>query len=470
MTDRPRRPHAALAAFLSFVFPGLGQAYAGEGVLAAVFAAPVMLLLIGVVALALFVGRVRNDVLSPTFLTGLAVLNLTLMAWRLASIILAGRRGLRAPRRLAAVTMLFVLVLGTVGMHAWAATAIGQVSSALDEVFAGGISAPGGGAGPLNRPEYRWDGTERITFLLLGIDAGAGRPEALTDTILVVSIDPVARKAVMISIPRDTGYLPLPDRTVYADGVYPWKINQLTTDADRNPGQWCPDLAGDAAASCGLRTLERVVGLYVGIPVQYYATVDLQGFANLIDALGGVTLCLDGKLVDPEYGGPTWHGTGIELAAGCHQYDGPHALAYARIRKGWMELPDGTREPQNDFKRADRQQVVMLALRQKLAQADLIFALPPILRAVGRTVNTDFPRALAGDLASLLPLITGPGIERVVLGYPDFVDPPVDPLKNYLLIPRRNDIRTEMQRLFGATLDGWYLGSDARRPPAAGPA
>jgi len=72
-----------------------------------------------------------------------------------------------------------------------------------------------------------------------------------------------------------------------------------------------------AAPHCGVRTLERAIGLYLGIPIQYYATVDLQGFADLIDALGGVTLCLDGKMVDPEYGGPTWPRVGIELQAGC---------------------------------------------------------------------------------------------------------------------------------------------------------
>jgi len=466
MTDRPRRPIAALAAILSFVFPGLGQAYAGERGLAAVFAAPVVLLLIGVGAVVALVGQLRNDILSPTFLLGVVVLDFILMAWRLAAIIHAGRP--RGRWSLPTVAIVLILVTATVGMHVWTANAVGQVTTALDEVFTGGLSAPGGGGGPLNRPSYRWDGTERISFLLLGIDAGPGRPEALTDTILVLSIDPVAKTAAMVSIPRDTGYLPLPDRSVYRDGVYPWKINQLTTEVGRNPKAWCPDLTGAAVAECGLRTLERVVGLYVGVPIQYYATIDLQGFADLIDALGGVTLCLDGKLVDREYGGPTWPHVGIELPAGCTQYDGAHALAYARIRKGYLELADGTRVPQDDYKRADRQQVVLLALRKKFAQADLFFALPPILRAVGRTVDTDFPRELAGDLASLLPLITGPDIQRVVLGYPEFVDPPVDPLRNYLLIPRRNDVRAEMHRLFGPTLDGWYLGSTASRPPATG--
>ncbi|MEO6058452.1 MAG: hypothetical protein ABIQ05_00580, partial [Candidatus Limnocylindria bacterium] len=84
-------------------------------------------------------------------------------------------------------------------------------------------------------------------------------------------------------------------------------------------------------------------------------------------------------------------------------------------------------------------------------------------------VETDFPRSLAGDLASLLPLITGPDIKRVVLGYPEFVDPPLEPLVNYLLIPRRSDVRSEMQRLFGPELEGWYLGSQAEDPSQAGP-
>jgi LCP family protein required for cell wall assembly len=243
--------------------------------------------------------------------------------------------------------------------------------------------------------------------------------------------------------------VPLPDRSIYPDGLYPRKINQLSTEASSSPATWCPDLPSGVTGACGLRTLERAIGLYLGIPIQYYATVDLQGFVDLIDAVGGLNLCLDGKMVDPEYGGPTWEGVGLELPAGCHHYDGVHALAYARSRQGWIELPDGTRETQNDFKRAERQQTLLL-------------------EAIGRTVATDFPRSLAGDLASLLPLVTGPDIERVVLSWPDFVDLPIEPLVNYLLIPRREDVRAEMERLFGPELEGWYVGSSADGP-ADGP-
>jgi LCP family protein required for cell wall assembly len=469
----PSRPRpAARAAILSFVFPGLGQAYLGERRAMLVFALPVILLVLAVlVAVAVLGERILNQLLSAAVLTGLLAANLALLAWRLAAIGHAGlwRASGRGMRKAASAVVVVVLLVATVGMHAWIGMYVGQVSSTLDDVFDGGAGqsgAPGGGGGPLNRPEYRWDGTERITFLLLGVDSGVGRQEALTDTIVVVSIDPVSGTAVMVSVPRDTGFVPLPDRSVYADGLYPKKINELSTEASEAPEAWCPDMPVDADR-CGLRTLERAISLYVGIPIQYYATVDLQGFADLIDAVGGVTLCLPGPMIDPEYGGPTWPRVGIELPGGCRHYDGVHALAYSRIRKGWIEMPDGTREYQNDFLRSERQQKVLLELRREFASADLVFGLPRILSAIASTVETDFPRSLAGDLASLLPIITAPDIEQVVLAYPEFVDPPLEPLVNYLLIPRRDDVRAEMERLFGTELEGWYVGSDADGPPGA---
>lgn len=477
-SSRPRRPW--LAAVLSFIFPGLGQAYAGRWRLAAAFAAPILLLTVVLVALlTLFATRVRLDVFSSSFIVGLLVVDVALFALRAASIAQAGLApiGPLPRRRGRDVAMVGLLLAASLGMHAYVGAVLTTLDRTLGQVFTPGdgrppaIGAPRQPAGdpepdePINVPAYRWDGEDRINFLLLGIDAGPGREEALTDTILVVSVDPVDRSAVMISIPRDTGFMPLPDRSIYGDGLYPDKINSLSTAAEEQHERWCPDLL--SARSCGLRTLERSVGLYLGIPIHYYATVDLTGFAELIDALGGVELCLPGKLVDPDYSGPTWAPRyGIELAAGCHRYGGPEALAFARIRKGWIEMPDGSVEYQTDFHRAERQQEVLLALRSEVAAANVVFELPAILQAVGHTVSTDFPRAQAGNLASLLPLIAGPEIERLVLGYPAFVDAPTDPLVNYLLIPKRDAVREAMDGLFGAdALEGWYLGSEDPFPP-----
>jgi LCP family protein required for cell wall assembly len=362
-------------------------------------------------------------------------------------------------------------------MHAWAGVVIGHLGDALDGIFSGGsisrgLDAGGGApqsAAPLNQPEYSWDGTERVSFLLLGVDAAPGREESLTDTILVVSVDPVAHTAAMVSVPRDTGYMPLPDDRIYAGGVYPRKINELATEARASPQIWCPDLPPIAAEACGVRTLERSVSLYLGIPIQYYAQVDLEGFRSLIDAVGGLMLCPRGRLVDPQYAGPGVEGRGIELPSGCSHYDGGRALAYARIRRGWMELPDGTRQQQDDFMRSERQQTMLLELRREMAGLDLIFELPGILDAVGRTVSTDFLRERAGDLASLLPLIGGGSVERVVLGLPHYTDPPLDPEVNYLLLPRREAIAAEMERLFGTIVhDSWYLSGQDGPPPQTG--
>ena len=295
---------------------------------------------------------------------------------------------------------------------------------------------------------------------------GPGRDTVLTDVLLVVSVDPVAETAATISVPRDTGYVPLPDETIYADGLYPEKVNELATQASLDPATWCPDLADDAEA-CGLRTIERSIGLYLGIEIHHYALVDMAGFASMIDAIGGVELCLEGRLIDPLFDGSLTNAEtnrGLVLEPGCRLYDGITALAYARSRQGYIEMPDGERVGQTDFDRAERQQRVLLAMRKELTEADTFLELPQLLSAIGRTVSTDFPRDQAGDFASLLPLIAGPDIERVVLGYPEFVDLPVEPEVNYLLIPKRDAIREEMARLFGLeALQGWYLGSTARR-------
>lgn len=470
-----------LAALLSFVFPGLGQAYAGERGLAVVFAVPVLLLVAVIVAILTgLAGNQGNSLLSSRFLMGVLIVNAALLLWRGAAIAHAGlaTRSLPLSTRRRRVTLGIVagLMLVTVAMHVWVGVAVAQLEGTLSQVFGGvnrdapreGPAASDDPEDPVNEPDYRWDGIDRINVLLLGTDAAPGRSAVLTDVIMVISVDPVERTAEMISVPRDTGFVPLPDTSLYAEGVFPEKVNELSARASLDPATWCPDLA-DEPEACGIRTIERSVGLYLGIELHHYALVDMAGFAEMIDALGGLELCLPGQLVDPEFDGSLSNGgTGaLILPAGCHQYNGIDALAYARSRKGWIELPDGTRESQNDFSRADRQQLVLLALRDELAEADTLLELPSVLAAIGRTVSTDFPRDQAGDLASLLPLITGPDIERVVLGYPEFVDLPAQPDVNYLLVPRRDAIRERMADLFGRlALEGWYLGSTAPGPNA----
>jgi len=479
---RLRRPW--LAALLSFVMPGLGQAYSGRYRIALLMAVPVIILAVAAISVVGTTdGPARNSLLSNDFLVMVLGINIALLIWRGIAIAHAGLHPWDAirdhDRRTSLMVVAGLLVL-TLGMHAWVGGVVIQLNDTLSQVFATDRPDPGGPpAGgddpepeePVNEPDYEWDGTDRINILMLGTDAAPGREAVLTDVILALSIDPVERTAVMISVPRDTALVPLPDEMVYADGLFPDKVNALMARAAAQPEAWCPDLEVETeedAQVCGLRTIERSIGLYLGIEIHHYALIDMAGFADLIDALGGLELCLPGRLVDPEFDGSLENRGADEplvLPAGCHTYDGLEALAYARSRKGWIEMPNGEQVAQSDFERNERQQAVLLAMRREIAEGDTFLELPDILRAVARTVSTDFPRDKAGDLASLLPLITGPDIDRVVLSYPEYVDLPENPAANYVLIPRRDAIRDEMERIFGRReLVGWYLASEAEGP------
>jgi polyisoprenyl-teichoic acid--peptidoglycan teichoic acid transferase len=475
--DSGRTP--SLAAVLSFVVPGLGDAYLGRVHAAAVFAFPVALLVVAVLLVAGGFVDTRRILLSSGFLVSVGVVNVALLGWRLAAIAHAGLlpwRGVSDGAGRVRLAVVAGLVILTAGMHAWVGALVVQVEATLGQVFDGPPVIPvptashaEAGEEPEATPEptYRWDGTDRINVLLIGTDLTPDRETMLTDVLLVVSVDPVEESAVMISVPRDTGFVPLLDETLFADGLYPNKVNGLLATAAQDPATWCPDRPNDGA-SCGLRTLIGSVGLYIGLDIHHHALVDMARFAELIDALGGVRLCLPGELVDPNFDGSLENrgpGEPLVLPEGCHHYDGLEALAYARSRQGWIDMPDGTREYQTDFHRNERQQRLLLALREEVAEADTLLELPGILTAVGRTVSTDVPRDQAGDLASLLPLITGPSIERVVLGWPDYVDLPANPEVAYILVPRRDAIRERMAELFGdENLDGWYLGTPAGPP------
>ncbi len=476
MSDLPpvrrvaRRPSAALAAALSFVLPGLGQAYAGRARLGLLFAAPIIVLA-GMVLAGFLRGTdaVLRALVVPGALMVLLVLNLGLLLWRLLAIGEAGLTPTGAGSRSRATTAVVVLLmLLTMAMHTWLATATLAADRALVQIFNPPVGTeyapPAFGHLDPTVPVYRWDGTERVNILLIGYDSGPGRVDENTDTLLVATIDPTTRSAALVSVPRDTGYVPLPDRRIYADGLFPRRVNELASAANADPGLWCPDL--EPGEDCGLTTLRTSIGLYLGLEIHHVAWVDLVGFATLVDAIGGVELCLPGVLADPRYGGPTWEGRGIVLEAGCRMYDGPHALAFARIRQGTMTLPDGTVEEQNDFLRAGRQQEFLIAVQQQVAATNLLVSFPGLLNAVSETVATDFPRTQAGDLASLAPLITSGDVERVVLGWPRYVELPVDPETYYLLIPRRDAIRDEMATLLGdEALVGWYLATTDAGPP-----
>jgi LCP family protein required for cell wall assembly len=411
---RARSPYAA--ASLSFVWPGLGQAYAGRGRAALLFAAPLVAIaaVVAIQALA-SPARLAALLIDPSSALTILILVLLLGAWRLLAIGDAMTGGAaRSPWRRGRTGVLFaVLAAGVLAVHlpaaylAWAFYDAGSrifVSSGPDRT-----PRPSTAPGATTNPDDEYlatplatpaDEAERINILLTGVDSAETRSHALTDTLMVVSIDPETRNVAMISFPRDISNFPLSDGRTFRG-----KINSLMTYARLHP---------DEFPAGPMPTLIRELGYLLGTPIHYFAAVDLAGFRRMIDVVGGVTVDNPRAIDDPAY---DWlDGTrGFRLPAGVHTLDGRTALAYVRSRQGAGD---------NDYTRARRQQQVLVALRAKLTTPAMITRLPDILDAAAETLKTNFPSDRLGEMIALGQGISDDAIRSLVLGPPYATHPP----------------------------------------------
>jgi polyisoprenyl-teichoic acid--peptidoglycan teichoic acid transferase len=264
----------------------------------------------------------------------------------------------------------------------------------------------------------------RINVLIIGADSGLGYDHSLTDTMILVSVDPATQKVAMISIPRDTSRFPL-----YNGGTYGGKLNSLANYAAANPRQF-PD--------GGIGTLEREIGYMLGVPVHYYAFVNLAGFKSLIDAVGGVDIVNERAIQDAGYEFPDGV-VGFNLSAGPHHLDGRLALAYVRSRYGPGD---------NDFTRARRQQQVLQALRVKMTDPAFLPRLPSLLKILASAIHTDFPAGGVPDMLTLARSMSDATVDHFVLGPPYATNPPNT--STYMLVQVPAKIRALSIKLFGA--------------------
>ena len=441
--SRGLRQHArqsrspAIAAFLSFVWPGLGQWYAGRPRAALLFAVPVAaILLLLLIWLAGGLERAIVDLLLPAVAVTFIVLILAEGAWRIAALIhaawlMGGRPVLRRPPVGGVVVALTLVVVMT---HVWAASVAWSLYEASGRVFDPPVAGPVASGSPTPSdgfqatPQVTPETVEsRINILLTGIDSSELRVHALTDTLIVVSVDPVTGDVAMVSFPRDIA------RFTMSDGrLFPGKINSLMTEADMDPVKY-PD--------GGLPTLIRELGYLLGVPIHYYAAVDLDGFRKLIDAVGGVTVDNPKAINDPTYGGWLSGRVGFRLSKGIHRLDGETALAYARSRRGAGD---------NDFTRARRQQQLLLALRTRLTDPTLLPQLPAIIEAGSNTLRTNFPRERLQEMLMVGQAIeSDDGIQRVVLGPPYAKNPPAGTPGGYQLVLDLDRLAKLSIELFG---------------------
>jgi polyisoprenyl-teichoic acid--peptidoglycan teichoic acid transferase len=405
-----------LPVVLDLIVPGLGHLVAGRRKLAAIFGIPFLaLVLVALIILATTPGgRLAAEAVNVFWLL-LGVQGVVLV-WRL----LAAGASLLAPglprlRVLDAVPVVVLIVL-----FAGPQVVLGYITNEArvqtDNIFVGdsgsGSWSPSGSVAPdpsdfATAPPSETPsalpsvspsaGPQRINVLLMGVDSGVGRNTALTDTMIVASLDPVGKTVSMISVPRDMVNVPLPDGRQYKE-----KINGLDAFARHNPKLF------PGSNGTGHDVLMAALGTLLNIKINYYAAVNLQGFVNVVDRLGGVDVNVAHGFCDPTYD-QYGYTNGFSITAGHHHLNGYQALAYARVRKAAGE---------SDFTRAGRQQELLNGLRDAIVKGGFIKDPVGLLRAIGQTLSTNVPRSLLPDLADDMSGIGRNQTYRAVIDHP----------------------------------------------------
>lgn len=262
---------------------------------------------------------------------------------------------------------------------------------------------------------------ERVNILLMGVDKRPDEVYSRTDTMIVVTVDPNTRTAGMLSVPRDL-WVSIP-------GYPEDRINKafFLGEKDRYPG------GGPALA---MKTLQY----NLGIPIHFYVQVDFDGFRQIVDTMGGIDIYVPETIDDPEYPDNNYGYDPFYIEAGQHNLDGYNALRYARTRH----------TAGSDFARAKRQQAVLLAIRDKALQLNMIAKIPELWNTMAGTVETDLQLVDIVELAQLADEVDTENIKSVVIDHNYTVDYVAD-TGAQVLLPLRDKIRAVVDEVFAET-------------------
>lgn len=218
----------------------------------------------------------------------------------------------------------------------------------------------------------------RVNVLLLGGDAGPDRTGIRTDTMIVASIDPITGDTAMFGIPRNIKQLPFPPGhpafDTFACHCWPDLINALYQYGLAHPELF------PGGSNSGATAVMDVLGHLLGIEIHHYALVDLLGFVDVIDALGGLTITVTQNVTDELYTRPGGEVVPVAWTPGTYHMDGEEALSYARVRRD-----------SNDYYRMGRQRCVLEAIAAQTDPVTIMRRLPQLVPAVQGSVLTDIP-------------------------------------------------------------------------------
>lgn len=250
----------------------------------------------------------------------------------------------------------------------------------------------------------------RLTVLVIGSDSSLDRrnngyPWVNTDSLMVVSLSADKSHIVMLSFARDTVDVPLADGRIYRG-----KLNALLQDL-------------------GVVALKGAIATTLGIQIDGYVMVDMDGLVDLVDAVGVINVDVKTPVYEPKFG--------LNLLPGPTDLNGNSALAYSRTRR------DG------DYARAARQQQVVLALARKLVDPATQLNLPALLASVG-SLQTDFDLSKLQTLVEMGRRAANAQVVQTVLGPPRFAlfegfEPGTS--RGWVMIPNLAEMRAYVRSL-----------------------
>ncbi|HKY52543.1 MAG TPA: LCP family protein [Candidatus Limnocylindria bacterium] len=371
-----------LAALLSALLPGLGQVYQERWIKGGLMLLLPVAALVAAGALIVNADPLMTWVLrNAMYVTFLVIATIAVYHLFVVADAFAGRMHRLRGRHLidytvlALVTVALVLTYGTIYRESapWAAFFARFFAPIVRQQP---VPLPPRG----EDPAPAWSGKERLNVLVLGIDTRDGdRTTQNTDTMIVVSLDPLNQTAAMLSLPRDI-YINRP-------GTFQGKINAAFAVGG-------PDLA------------RRVTSDLLGIRIHSFALVNFEAFNRVVNGVGGVIVDVRRPVRDEYFPTVDYGVERLNIAAGPQLMFGDTALKYAR-----------SRHDSNDYSRARRQQDVLGALRAKLSTPQALRTLPTLMDGVATTIETDFDPSNVLSLARTATAIDSEDITSDVL-YP----------------------------------------------------
>lgn len=494
----PRARSAFGAAFLSLVFPGLGHAYAGAAVRALGFAAAPLLLTALVLGLV-----VRGDratllgiLANPAMLTAIFIGNIVALvyrigaavdAWQVARFLNAadasggGRLG-RArmpvhPISIAGLlSVILVMGIGHVAVARYDLLGMELVNCVFTEEPGAECEQPGTGAegtpGASGQPSGTgapgeseapgesdavptpnpsatgslaptlppWDGKERLNILAVGVDAREGDATSFnTDTLIVVSVDPVTNQVAMFQVPRDMVDVPVPANARALWGsTYGGKVNSWYNQNRNRTDLW----PGKSATARGFNALKALLGELYGLDIRYYVKVDFSGFRDAVNTLGGLQVNVQMPVYESLYPAGGGFLTRLYIPAGPQHMTGAEALRYAR-----------SRHRATDFDRGRRQQRVLISLKDQMSVQAILANLDQLITDIQRSVKTDIPVSELPKMLSLVDEVDTKNVRSYVFSPNVYATEYANSARGYIITPNVTRIRRAVKEAFSISAD-----------------